>query len=49
MHTKLVTKSSRKKPFQRLGLHVENNTEMGLEYIWFEDVDWIHVAQNRVQ
>jgi hypothetical protein len=27
----------------------ENNISMGLKEIWYEGVDWVHVAEERVQ
>jgi hypothetical protein len=40
----LVRKSEGKKPSRR---RQKDNVEMGLKKIEFEDMDWIHLAQDR--
>lgn len=46
---KISHKILKDKTMSETRLTWENNTEMGLKYIGSEDVDWIYMAQNRVQ
>jgi hypothetical protein len=43
----LVGRPEGRRPLGRLRRRWEDNTKMDLWEIWFGDVDWIHLAQNR--
>jgi hypothetical protein len=45
----LVGKPEEKKPRGRLRSGWEGNTGMNLREIWWESMQWIHVAQDRDQ
>jgi hypothetical protein len=45
----LVRKCEEKIPFGRPRSKLENNIRMKLRQIGWEDVDWIHLAQERFQ
>jgi len=45
----LVGKPEEKRPLRELRHRWEDNIRMDLREIWFECVDWMHVAQNRDQ
>jgi hypothetical protein len=43
----LVGKPEGRRPMRRPRRRWEDNIEMDLREIWFGDVDWIHLAQDR--
>jgi hypothetical protein len=43
----LVGRAEGRRPLGRPRRRWEDNIKMGLREIWFEDVDWIHWAQDR--
>jgi hypothetical protein len=43
----LVGKPEGKRPLKRLWRRCEVNIRMDLRETWWEDVDWIHLAQDR--
>jgi hypothetical protein len=45
----LVGKPEGKRPLGRPRHKLEDNITMGLNEIWWEVVDWIHLAQDRDQ
>lgn len=45
----LVGKLELKRPLGRLRYRWEDNVKNGLKKIWFEYVEWIHLAQDLVQ
>jgi hypothetical protein len=45
----LVGKPEGKRPLGRTRCRKEENVRMDLGEIWCEDVDWMHVAQDRDQ
>jgi hypothetical protein len=49
VHTILVRKREGRRPFGRSRRRWEDYMEMALKEMGYEDVDWIHMAQNRVQ
>jgi hypothetical protein len=51
MHTKFLSKKKTegKRPLGRPKRRWEDNIRMYLGEIWWEVVDWIHLAQNRNQ
>jgi hypothetical protein len=45
----LVDKPEGKKPLERIRCNLEYNIKINFKGIGFEDVAWIHLAQNRIQ
>jgi hypothetical protein len=45
-HRTVVEKTGLQRQLQRHMLVWDDNTKMGVKQIAFEDLDWIHVAQN---
>jgi hypothetical protein len=45
----LVVEHDEKGPVGRSRHGMEVNVKMDLKEMWFEDVDWIHLAQDREQ
>jgi hypothetical protein len=43
----LVGRSEGRRPLERPGRRWEDNIKMDLMEIWFGDVGWIHLAQDR--
>jgi hypothetical protein len=37
------------RPLERSGHRYEGNTKVYIEEIFYDDVDWIHLAQDRIQ
>jgi hypothetical protein len=42
----VVEKPERKRPFGKPGLRWENNIKINFQDIRWEDVDWLHLAQD---
>jgi hypothetical protein len=49
MHIKFVRKCEGKRPVGKLRCRWEDNIKMNFKEIGYEDVDWIHLAQDGVQ
>jgi hypothetical protein len=43
----LVRKSEGKRPFGRLRHRWEDNIKVEFQEVWWENVDWIYLAQDR--
>jgi hypothetical protein len=50
-HTFVILKSEGKRPLGRPRCRLDDrpNIRMDLKEIWYEGVDWMHLAQDRVQ
>jgi hypothetical protein len=49
MHTVLARKPEGKRPLGRPKHRWDDNISMKIKEMGFEDVDWIHLSQDRVQ
>jgi hypothetical protein len=45
----LVRKSEGKRPHGNLGRRRERNIRMDFKEVWFQGLEWIHLAQDRAQ
>jgi hypothetical protein len=48
-HKILIEKLEETRPFEKLRLGCDDNITIDLQDVWCEDVDWIHLSQDKNQ